>query len=295
MAPAAGMVASRALLPSGSLAVRRQTSWTTVPADKSASEPSVTRIAGSTLAGSTAEFDRIVRQPRVPVLIEGLTEQWAAHERWATRERLVLRHGDVEISLRDNSAVARSGGAFHSSHRLSLRDFTSSLAAHDANGGGSGSGGGGGGWHTMLFSTARDECWQRLSADYEIPSALADAVAQPIVSIGGAGGGLAFHQHEENWLALVTGRKRWLLAPPTAASPATAHRRVAEGEQPPHPGTIVVDQQPGEILYLPPGWWHCTYNAPADLGELTVAVSTPSDFGLACVSAHRAHAMPFKW
>jgi hypothetical protein len=256
--------------------VRHQSSGGTGSSDSSsAPEPSVVRIVGATLGGSPAEFDRVVRQPRAPVLIEGLTEQWAAHERWATRERLVLRHGDVEISLRDNSAVARSGGAFHSPHRLSLRDFTSSLATHDAkaSGSGGGGGGGGGGWHTMLFSTARDECWQRLSADYEIPPALTDAVAQPIVSIGGAGGGLAFHQHEENWLALITGRKRWLLAPPNAAPPATAHRRVAEGEQPPHPGTIVVDQQPGEILYLPPGWWHCTYNAPTEPGGLTVAVS----------------------
>ena len=256
----------------GSVA-RRQSSATSAGwSDKSARKPSIARIAGSTLGGSPAEFDRVVRQPQVPVLIEGLTEQWAAHERWATRERLALRHGDVEISLRDNSAVARSGGAFHSSHRLTLRDFMSSLATHDAS-----DAAGGGGWHAMLFSTARDECWQRLSADYEIPSALADAVAQPIVSIGGAGGGLAFHQHEENWLALITGRKRWLLAPPTASRPATAHRRVAEAEQPPHQGTIVVDQRPGEILYLPPGWWHCTYNAPTEPGELTVAVSTPSD------------------
>ena len=58
-----------------------------------------------------------------------------------------------------------------------------------------------------------------------------------------------------------------------------------------YPGMIVVDQHPGEIMYLPSGWWHCTYNAPAELGEPTVAVSTASDFGLACANPHRALAI----
>ena len=160
----------------------------------------VVRIDGATLRGSPAEFDRLVRQRRVPVVIEGLTDEWAAHERWATREQLVRRHGDVQISLRDTGAVARSGGAFHSSHALSLREFIERLDSSKS------------GSHSMLFSTARDECWSRLSADYEVPSALQNAVAQPIVSIGGTGGGLSFHQHEENWLALIAGQKRWLLA-----------------------------------------------------------------------------------
>ena len=226
----------------------------------------VVRIDGATLRGSPAEFDRLVRQRRVPVVIEGLTDEWAAHKRWATREQLVRHHGDVQISLRDTGAVARSGGAFHSSHALSLREFIERLDSSKS------------GSHSMLFSTARDECWSRLSADYEVPSALQNAVAQPIVSIGGTGGGLSFHQHEENWLALIAGQKRWLLAPPTGGPPQTAHRRVVEESQPRHEGMLVVDQQPGQILYLPAGWWHCTYNycAPAadqeDPGGLTIAV-----------------------
>ena len=228
----------------------------------------IARIDGARLRGSPAEFDRLVRQRGIPVVIDGLTNGWAAHKCWATRGRLLRQHGDVEISLRDIGAVARSGGAFHSSNRLSLREFIETLDASNARS------------HAMLFSTARDECWARLSADYKVPCALQDAVAKPIVSIGSTGGGLSFHQHEENWLALITGRKRWFLAPPKAAPPQTAHRRVTEESQPRHPGMLVVDQQPGEILYLPTGWWHCTYNYSAreEPDGLTIAVRAHYSF-----------------
>ena len=226
---------------------RRPQQQPPAPHSQPASSTAVGRLAGAALLGSPSELDRLVRQPGLPVLIDGLTDGWPALERWATRELLCRYHGDVPIALRENGAVARSGGAFHSSHTLSLQDFTSSVAAHSLSSANASASTGGGG-HAMLFSTARDECWSRLSADYTIPLALADAVAYPIISIGGAGGGLAFHQHEENWLALISGRKRWLLAPPTETPPPTAHRRVAEGDQPPHPGTLVVEQLPGETL-----------------------------------------------
>ena len=41
---------------------------------------------------------------------------------------------------------------------------------------------------------------------------------RPVVSIGPAGHGIAMHYHDEAWLLVLTGRKRWLLIDPHGAA-----------------------------------------------------------------------------
>ncbi|CAL1151392.1 unnamed protein product, partial [Cladocopium goreaui] len=82
------------------------------------------------------------------------------------------------------------------------------------------------------------------------------------------GNGLAFHRHERNWLLLLTGTKRWYFH---GGTPVTALQRVSEeslikaeveaataGELQSH------EQKPGECMLIPDGYWHCTYNDPAE-------------------------------
>ena len=108
-----------------------------------------------------------------------------------------------------------------------------------------------------------------------------------------------FHRHEESWLGLVLGQKLWCLHSPTAAGqppPATAFARatLAElrsaaanaaadggpGRRPVQP-MLQVHQMPGEVVYLPSGWWHATYNcsAAAGLSDLTGASGDGDDGG----------------
>ena len=212
--------------------------------------PAVRRLDAAALLSLETQ----VRQPGTPTLIEGLLKD--AWTRWRTAEHFARRHGGVRVTVRDNIAVARSGGMFHAAEAgLSLREHCSRCASADG--------------HPLLFSTARDECYASLRRDYPPPPLLAGVEASPIVSIGGPGGGLAFHQHDESWLALVTGSKEWRLFPPGGPPPPHAHERVAAGDiDAQADGMLAVTQHASEVLYLPAGWWHATWNTEG----LTVGV-----------------------
>jgi hypothetical protein len=135
-----------------------------------------------------------------------------------------------------------------------------------------------------------------------IPKFLKSIMRSPVFSMGvDAVGdqqdpsGLPLHLHDENWLGVVRGEKQWILstAPPNR-SPATAFKRLSfEGvlveeaklekmaaEQMSKnrhnedlPKALKCVQRAGEIIYLPAGTWHATYNLQTELsGGVTLAV-----------------------
>ena len=103
--------------------------------------------------------------------------------------------------------------------------------------------------------------------------------------------GLPFHVHGEAWLGLVSGIKLWLLCPPSYALPEDI-QRTWDPYEPIEPwilrllqsyfpvqgqghgesiagegwsvsrGISVVIQRPREVVYVPEGWAHMTYNLP---------------------------------
>jgi len=101
--------------------------------------------------------------------------------------------------------------------------------------------------------------------------------------------GLEFHLDQNRtstWSALVSGRKRWILFPPNAVPPGVDYEYDSEGEDDcysPDPLRWFTDnyprlqekaqcveciQGPGEIIFIPSGWWHMQLNL-----EDTVAVT----------------------
>ncbi len=80
-----------------------------------------------------------------------------------------------------------------------------------------------------------------------------------VTSVGAPFGGLAFHRHDAAWLALLSGRKLWCFCSPSTP-PASAHRRQNVGLTVLEPHVKVAVQRPGEIMVVPRGWWHATYN-----------------------------------
>ena len=190
---------------------------------------------------------------------------------------------------RDRSTVADLGPGFYFS------TGPSSSAAHAAaHGVRDHAGGGGGGAQAADFGTRGS--WGPLLAQFPRPvqfivGAENQREANMAFGVGGSGSGVNFHQHGAVFLSLLHGRKRWWLRDPAAGRPRfTPGRSTAEwfreewpavlraaaggaeaddGGAPLPPGYHDCAQRPGEVLYLPPRWWHATMN----VGD-TVSVGT---------------------
>jgi hypothetical protein len=88
------------------------------------------------------------------------------------------------------------------------------------------------------------------------------------------------------WNACIVGRKRWIFFPPETEKEkllidldgdASSWFQNSYPLLPKDglPGQIELIHMPGEVVYVPPGWWHCVVNL-----EFTIAVT--HSFGSAC-------------
>ena len=93
--------------------------------------------------------------------------------------------GDLRVALRPNAKVARNGGMFFAETTKSVREYVQQADAAVG--------------QEVVFSTARDDTYRALRRDFDIPPLLAEMSMYPLVSIGAAGSGLAFHQHVRGW------------------------------------------------------------------------------------------------
>jgi hypothetical protein len=94
-------------------------------------------------------------------------------------------------------------------------------------------------------------------------AALRSLSMHPVVSVSGRGGGLGFHRHDASWLALLSGLKLWCFMPPTKP-PRSAHQRCSAEALLCDPNVTVCVQRPGDLVVVPRGWWHATYNLSTD-------------------------------
>ena len=56
------------------------------------------------------------------------------------------------------------------------------------------------------------ECAKRFGATFEIPAELRSLTERFFISAGSEARGIAFHQHERTWAALLAGSKTWVVA-----------------------------------------------------------------------------------
>lgn len=205
-----------------------------------------------------------VRAAGAPCVLRGLS--WPALDRlgWTTgsvdaTERML---GHARIALRDARAVERSGGAFATARSARADELAASAA--------------------LAFSTSYDdELVRRLKpALDQPPTALRPTASRPIVSVGGSGLGLGFHQHDESWLYLVCGRKRWGFGAPERSSlrgrRLAADQRAAADELPAADADVRCEQRPGEVVVVPRGWWHATRNCEEERLTLGLGGLGPS-------------------
>jgi hypothetical protein len=92
------------------------------------------------------------------------------------------------------------------------------------------------------------------------------------VSFGGTG---TFGQHWDThdvFAIQLLGRKRWQLFEPTFALPLSHHTSDAAPREGIGPPVLDVVLEPGDVLYVPRGWWHSV--APLNEGSCHVSVGT---------------------
>lgn len=97
--------------------------------------------------------------------------------------------------------------------------------------------------------------------------------SERIIAIGGTDSGIPFHFHGEAWNELLYGRKRWFLYPPHSP-PSRGYNDYHDQAQWTRDTYEWLDydekpvecfQVPGDIIYIPEGWYHSTVNCGQSL------------------------------
>jgi len=169
---------------------------------------------------------------------------------------------NVTLPLRDSQAATVSGGA-GASESVDADEFLSS--GHTRK-------------NSMVFHTEKSNSdipifLQSLSdrGDIRSLSELSSVSLSPVLSMGGIGTGLGYHQHDEAWLAMIRGGKQWFFRAPD--NPGNKfYRRVSMEALQDESGVVKCRQRAGEVIYFPEGWWHATYNLPDEVDNLTIAI-----------------------
>eukprot|EP00746_Dinoflagellata_sp_MGD_P016406 gnl/MRDRNA2_/MRDRNA2_137002_c0_seq1.p1 gnl/MRDRNA2_/MRDRNA2_137002_c0~~gnl/MRDRNA2_/MRDRNA2_137002_c0_seq1.p1 ORF type:complete len:377 (+),score=69.98 gnl/MRDRNA2_/MRDRNA2_137002_c0_seq1:39-1133(+) len=114
---------------------------------------------------------------------------------------------------------------------------------------------------------------------YDIPEALKQLMSarkktKPVFSAGRRNTGVGMHNHAENWLAQLWGRKMWWLVPrdQPCGEIVCPRQYLLPGKHP--TGALSCILHPGEVLYIPGYWHHATWNLDeiaVSLGMLGVA------------------------
>ena len=73
----------------------------------------------------------------------------------------------------------------------------------------------------------------------------------------------------------LIGRKRWKVFKPTFENPIAGQLSRDQREQCPEEAVLDVITEPGDILYIPRGWWHCAYPSEGECFHLAIGVHKP--------------------
>mmetsp|Transcript_22942 Transcript_22942/g.41685 ORF Transcript_22942/g.41685 Transcript_22942/m.41685 type:complete len:545 (+) Transcript_22942:33-1667(+) len=193
---------------------------------------------------SAKEFERRLRGKK-PVLFTNVGRAWGARSQW-TQARLIDRFGHERVLSHHVHQGTLDNGPWHGNETVK-----SIISGHA-------------GPQTYTFNPTH-KMVSAVSADWEVPPALA-AIQRvgPIISVGKTNSTVRFHQHIESWLAQVSGRKLWIVAPPDVSMSsdmlpcAFSEREFAA--RPAHRDKLLCVVKSTQAIYIPTRWWHGTSN-----------------------------------
>ena len=224
-----------------------------------------------TLDSLTAQQFGALRKTE-PFLLTDAASVWAG---WPEGAAFSAAFSGMELPLRNATALAQHGSAGTTSSRADVGAYAAGKVG--ACGG-------------MLFSNHAEDASDTARAFMSLPPVLDGVGYDDIFSVGWDGSGVPFHRHDENWLGLVAGRKRWLLAPPhvretpltdPCALSAPVLSRLgssssAKNYAPLAKELVECEQKAGTILFIPSRWWHATCNLASDDGSRGGAAAPPA-------------------
>jgi len=215
---------------------------------------------------ATVRFEREFRHQQ-PVIVKDVWDDWPSRG-WNLAD---WKHafGNLTLPLMSNSLASALGGRAPTEMAASADVFQMLESAQLDD--------------KIVFSTTRrtaDLSLKRLLGQgvIRVPDIFAGVSLHSVISIGRGSAGLQYHNHEEAWLCVLYGSKRWLLRPPRMP-PAEEHhgrtllgkRSVSAHELANQVGTLDCTQQPGEAIYVPDRWYHATYNGEGGDGSVSIA------------------------
>lgn len=212
------------------------------------------------------DFVRKYVNPQKPVVIENLTEDWPAYERWSLDYMKVVA-GEKEVPLFDDRPIS-SKYKFNEAHeRMKMREYIDLLQKGPTN------------YRIFLYNLLKEV--PALQEDFRYPDVGLRLLKQVPMLFFGGGGSKVFMHFDIDYANILHfhfhGKKQCILFPPTQTRylykvpHALITREDIDFVQPDYdkfPALrkaegYITELKHGETLYMPEGYWHqMTYLTP---------------------------------
>mmetsp|Transcript_3851 Transcript_3851/g.11482 ORF Transcript_3851/g.11482 Transcript_3851/m.11482 type:complete len:470 (-) Transcript_3851:329-1738(-) len=222
---------------------------------------------------SIDDFIRVYEIPNLPVLIDGIVQEWPAWQNWDLKKLYKrYRHTKFRVGDDDDGYAVRVKLKYFLRYMLGQKD-DSPLYIFDSR-----------------FPKHNGE--KKLLDDYEIPKYFKEDLFRLVGEkrrppyrwflIGPKRSGSNVHIDPlgtSAWNALISGRKRWILFPPHVPKKVVKGKRFKLPEEDDEPIDYFTNilprlkaemgesleyiefvQYPGETIFVPGGWWHAVLN-----------------------------------
>lgn len=194
-----------------------------------------------------------------PLLLRGFLDSWPIGQ-----ENFLKKHGDLKVKVGSEASIVQSQGSGDGVIRLSEMVENSPEEVSEQ----------------FSFDSDTLQHHPDILKDYATPMVLRGAFnmneSSRVLSVGYADSGLPLHTHGDAYLGLLSGQKDWFLYPPGHGPPPELQKEwnpfesskswvkrleaftVTGIEQ--SASLLRCTQRPGEVVYVPSGWSHATFN-----------------------------------
>jgi hypothetical protein len=217
--------------------------------------------------GQLSEMQFTQHYRNVPFVLVGPPNRQAVLQSATARAALLQRMADVSLTLSSSNTYS------YDKRQASMRRYLDEIRAESLARETDSERPANRTWY--LFGNTDPVLWTPLLDMYVLPP-FVDTERRDAVSlsfgIGADASGVQMHVHGPVWAETLHGRKRWILAEPSAKPRFDPDRQstdwIADAAQRAELGALDCTLSPGELLWIPDAWWHATIN----LGE-TVFIS----------------------